>query len=213
MAKPLLPVRIFLENKTFAFSNLASMLNYSATFAVGFLLSLYLQMIMGYNSEMAGWFLLVQSIVMALLSPVMGALSDRYGSAVLASTGMGIIAIGLLVIWEAMNLTSVAIIIGGLIIVGVGFAMFSAPNNNAIMGSVPPAYFGMASSVISTVRLLGQVLSMSIVASILARNTGAAGAAIANVDKAVLLDNIQYSLIVFMAFCVIGIIPSMIRNR
>lgn len=213
VAKPLLPVRIFLENKTFAFSNVASMLNYSATFAVGFLLSLYLQMIMGYNSEMAGWFLLVQSIVMALLSPVMGALSDRYGSAVLASTGMGIIAIGLLVIWEAMNLTSVAIIIGGLIIVGVGFAMFSAPNNNAIMGSVPPAYFGMASSVISTVRLLGQVLSMSIVASILARNTGAAGAAIANVDKAVLLDNIQYSLIVFMAFCVIGIIPSMIRNR
>ena len=68
-----------------------------------------------------------------------------------------------------------------------------APNNNAIMGSVPPAYFGMASSVISTVRLLGQVLSMAIVASILARNTGAAGTAIANVDKAVLLANIQYS--------------------
>ena len=212
-AKPLLPVRIFLENKTFAFSNLASMLNYSATFAIGFLLSLYLQMIMGYDSETAGWFLLVQSIVMAALSPGMGSLSDRYGSAVLASTGMGVIAVGLLVMWTAMNLSSTALIITALIIVGVGFAMFSAPNNNAIMGSVPPAYFGMASSVISTVRLLGQVLSMAIVASILARNTGAAGTAIANVDKAVLLANIQYSLMVFMAFCVVGIIPSMIRNK
>ncbi len=208
--KPLLPVRIFLENKTFSFSSLAAMLNYSATFAVGFLLSLYLQMIMGYDSETAGWFLLVQSIVMALLSPTMGALSDRYGSAVLASSGMGVIAVGLLVVWQSMNMGSMLLIVLGLVVVGIGFSMFSAPNNNAIMSSVPPAYFGMASSVISTVRLLGQVLSMAIVASILSRTTNAATS---SMDPATLLPNIQYALLVFMAFCIIGIIPSMIRNK
>lgn len=210
VAKPLLPVRIFLENKTFSFSSLAAMLNYSATFAVGFLMSLYLQMIMGYDSETAGWFLLVQSIVMAVLSPFMGTLSDRYGSAILASAGMGVIAVGLFVVWQAMNMTSVMVIIGGLIVMGIGFAMFSAPNNNAIMSAVPPAYFGMASSVISTVRLLGQVLSMAIVASILSRIDATSANSL---EPAVLLANIQYALVVFMGFCIVGIVPSMIRNK
>lgn len=210
VAKPLLPVRIFLENKTFSFSSLAAMLNYSASFSVGFLLSLYLQMIMGYASEMTGWVLLVQSVIMALLSPTMGALSDRYGSAMLASTGMGAIAVGLLVVWQAMNMESIWLIVLGLVIIGIGFAMFSAPNNNAIMSSVPPAYFGMASSVINTVRLLGQVLSMAIVASILSRNTEAT---IGSMDPLTLLPNIQYALLVFAVLCIIGIIPSMIRNK
>lgn len=186
------------------------MLNYSATFAIGFLMSLYFQMIMGYNSETAGWFLLVQSIIMALLSPLMGALSDRYGSAMLASTGMAVIAGGLLIIWQAMNMMSMTVVIAGLVVIGVGFAMFSAPNNNAIMGAVPPAYFGMASSVISTVRLLGQVLSMAIVASILSR-TGSTNAS--SLEPTVLLVNIQYALLVFMVFCIIGIVPSVIRNK
>lgn len=210
VTKPLLPVLIFLENKTFSFSSLAAMLNYSATFAIGFLMSLYFQMIMGYNSETAGWFLLVQSIIMALLSPLMGALSDRYGSAMLASTGMAVIAGGLLIIWQAMNMMSMTVVIAGLVVIGVGFAMFSAPNNNAIMGAVPPAYFGMASSVISTVRLLGQVLSMAIVASILSR-TGSTNAS--SLEPTVLLANIQYALLVFMVFCIIGIVPSVIRNK
>lgn len=206
LEKPLLPVRIFLENRTFAFSNLASMLNYSATFAIAFLLSLYLQMIMGFDSEKAGAMLLVQSIIMSVLSPLMGSLSDRYGSAWLASSGMGVIAVGLGVMIYGTHIESVALIITALVVIGIGFAMFSAPNNNAIMGSVPPKYFGLASSVIGTVRLLGQVFSMAVVASILSRpEVGPA--------QAVLLHNIQYALWVFLALCVIGIVPSVIRNK
>lgn len=206
MNRPLLPVRIFLENRTFAFSNLASMLNYSATFAIAFLLSLYLQMIMGFDSEKAGAMLLLQSIIMSALSPVMGSLSDRYGSAWLASSGMAVIAVGLGVMIYGTHIESVALIITALVIIGIGFAMFSAPNNNAIMSSVPPKYFSLASSVIGTVRLLGQVFSMAVVASILSRpEVGPA--------KDVLLHNIQYALWVFLALCVIGIVPSVIRNK
>lgn len=207
--KPLIPVQIFMENKMFAFSNLAAMLNYSATFAIGFLLSLYLQMIMGFNSATAGLILLVQSIIMSVLSPVTGAMSDRYGSAVMASSGMGIIACGLVVILYAIHISALTIIIAGLVVVGFGFAMFSAPNNNAIMSSVPPKYFSFASSVIGTVRLLGQVLSMAIVASILSRTSSAGEVG----SSAALLENIQIAFVVFAVFCAIGIVPSMIRNR
>ena len=207
--KPLIPVKIFTENKMFAFSSLAAMLNYSATFAIGFLLSLYLQMIMGFNSAAAGLILLVQSVIMSILSPVTGALSDRYGSAVMASSGMGIIACGLVVILYAIHISALTFIIAGLVVVGFGFAMFSAPNNNAIMSSVPPKYFSFASSVIGTVRLLGQVLSMAIVASILSRPSAIAAAG----SSAELLENIQIAFVVFAVFCVVGIIPSMIRNR
>lgn len=207
--KPLIPVRIFLENKTFAFSNLAAMLNYSATFAIGFLLSLYLQMIMGFDSATAGLVLLTQSIIMSVLSPVTGALSDRYGSAILASIGMAVIACGLLVILYGTHEESLMIIIVSLIIIGIGFAMFSAPNNNAIMSSVPPKYFSFASSVIGTVRLFGQVFSMAVVASILSRAVDGAVPGSAEL----LLSNIQYAFVVFTVFCVVGVIPSMIRNR
>lgn len=204
--RPLLPVRIFLENRTFAFSNLASMLNYSATFAIAFLLSLYLQMIMGFDSEKSGMMLLIQSVIMSALSPLMGSLSDRYGSVWLTSSGMGVIAVGLGVMIYGTHIESVVFIITALVIIGIGFAMFSAPNNNAIMSSVPAKYFGLASSVIGTVRLLGQVFSMAVVASILSRP--AVGAA-----QEALLHNIQYALWVFLALCVIGIIPSVIRNK
>ncbi len=198
---PLLPVRIFIENRTFSFSNLAAMLNYSATFGIAFLLSLYLQMIVGFDSEKAGMLLLIQSVMMALLSPVMGSLSDRYDSAWLASSGMGVIAVGLGIMLYGTHIESVGFIVGALVVIGLGFAMFSAPNNNAIMGSVPPKYFGLASSVVGTVRLLGQVLSMAIVALILSRHeTGAA--------TAVLLHNIQFAIVVFLVLCVVGMIPS-----
>lgn len=204
---PLLPVRIFLENRTFSFSNLAAMMNYSATFAIAFLLSLYLQMIMGYDSNHAGMILLIQSIIMAVLSPVAGSLSDRYGSKVLASAGMAVIGAGLLVMIYATHVESLTMIIVALVIVGVGFAMFSAPNNNAIMSAVPKQYFGLASSVIGTVRLTGQVLSMAIVASILSRPVAGL------VDStAVLLYNIQHAFMVFAVICFLGIIPSWIRE-
>lgn len=204
---PLLPVRIFLENRTFSFSNLAAMMNYSATFAIAFLLSLYLQMIMGYDSNHAGMILLIQSIIMAVLSPVAGSLSDRYGSKVLASAGMAVIGAGLLVMIYATHVEALTMIIAALVIVGVGFAMFSAPNNNAIMSAVPKQYFGLASSVIGTVRLTGQVLSMAIVASILSRPVAGL------VDStAVLLYNIQHAFMVFAVICFLGIIPSWIRE-
>ncbi|MDD5591281.1 MAG: MFS transporter, partial [Dehalococcoidales bacterium] len=92
---PLLDIGLFRKNKVFAFSNLATLLNYSALFAVGFLLSLYLQYIKGLDPQNAGLILVAMPAVQAALSPLAGRLSDRIEPRILASIGMGINAIGL----------------------------------------------------------------------------------------------------------------------
>ena len=93
-----------------------------------------------------------------------------------------------------------------LVIIGIGFALFTAPNNNAIMGAVTPKYYGAASSVVSTVRLIGQVLSVAIITLILSQS-GASAAS----DW--LAQHIQQAFIVFTILCAIGIVPSAARSK
>ena len=181
---PVLPVRIFADNRVFSCSSLAAMLNYCATFGISFLLSIYLQRITGLNARDTGLVLLLQPVLMALLSPVTGALSDRIN----------------------LSLSSFWLIALALVIIGIGFALFTAPNNNAIMGSVAPKYYGAASSVVSTVRLIGQVLSVAIITLILSQSGAAT-------TSTWLAQHIQQAFIVFTVLCAIGIIPSAARSK
>lgn len=204
----LLPVEIFLANKTFSFSNLAAMLNYAATFAVGFLMSLYFQKVEGMNSQDAGLYMLITTLIMTILSPVTGSLSDRVSPRLLASSGMGLIAISLIAMIYGIEIDSHVIIVTCLGILGVGFALFSAPNNNSVMGSVPKQFVSLASSVINLIRLLGQVFSMAIVAYILSR-----AVPLAETPTHALITNIEIALVVFAVICIIGIIPSYARGK
>lgn len=179
---PVLPVRIFAGNRVFSCSSLAAMLNYCATFGISFLLSIYLQRITGLNAHDTGLVLLIQPVLMALLSPVTGALA---------------VDVSYPFFW---------LIALALVIIGIGFALFTAPNNNAIMGSVTPKYYGAASSVVSTVRLIGQVLSVAIITLILSQS-GASAAS----DW--LAQHIQQAFIVFTILCAIGIVPSAARSK
>lgn len=182
------------------------MLNYCATFGISFLLSIYLQRITGLNARDTGLVLLLQPVLMALLSPVTGALSDRINPAVLTSSGMILITFGLSCLAINASLSSFWLIALALVIIGIGFALFTAPNNNAIMGSVAPKYYGAASSVVSTVRLIGQVLSVAIITLILSQSGAAA-------TSTWLAQHIQQAFIVFTVLCAIGIIPSAARSK
>ena len=84
----ILPVHIFVENREFSLSNLTAMINYSATFAISFLMSIYLQSVLGLSSREAGLVMLIQPIVMAMLSPTAGKLSDRHSPTRIATVGM-----------------------------------------------------------------------------------------------------------------------------
>ncbi len=145
-ANPLLDLWLFRRNRVFAFSNLAALINYSATFAVGFLLSLYLQYIRGYSAETAGLILIAQPVLMALVSPWAGRLSDRVEPRLVASTGMALAVVGLAFLIFLGPDTSIVFLLFVLALLGLGFALFSSPNTNTIMSSVQPQHYGLASS-------------------------------------------------------------------
>ena len=159
---PVLETRLFTHNRLFAFSNLAALINYSATFSIIFLLSLYLQKVKGLSPRDAGSILVAQPIVMALFSPVTGRLSDRIQPRYLATIGMTMCTIGLAAFAFLSETTPIVLIVVLLFWVGTGFALFSSPNMNTIMSSVQKNQLGLASGSASTMRVVGQITSMTI---------------------------------------------------
>lgn len=207
---PCLDVKLFHKNPVFTFSNLTAMLHYSSTFALSFLISLYLQVIMGFSASMAGMIILLQPVVMASLSPKAGALSDKIQPGLVASVGMTITASGL---WGMSFLAEeTPIWVAGLLLmwIGLGFALFSSPNNNAIMGAVEKRYYGTASSLLATMRLMGQSTSMAVVTMIISL---CQVHSLTGDDNVQLLGAIQIAFRVFGCISIAAIFMSLVRNR
>ena len=207
---PVLNVKLF-QNATFAFSNLAALINYSATFAVVFLLSLYLQYIKGLDPQSAGLILVAQPIVMAFFAPIAGRLSDRIQPQKLASLGMTLSTVGLLIFAFITAETAIASIIGGLVVLGLGFGLFSSPNTSAIMGSVEKRFYGVASAMVSTMRLLGQMLSMGLALMAFALFIGSVR--ITPAQYPALLKSIQTVFMFCTALCFAGIFASAAQGK
>jgi EmrB/QacA subfamily drug resistance transporter len=161
-SSPVLDMSVFRHNTAFTCSNLAAMINYAATYAVAFLLSLYLQYIKMLGPETAGLILIAQPVVQVIFSPSAGRLSDRIEPRMIASIGMALTAAGLLTLSLLAPETPVWSIVALLLILGLGYALFSSPNTNAIMSSVDRRHYGVASSMVATMRALGQLMSMAI---------------------------------------------------
>ncbi len=208
---PLLNLRLFRQNMIFRYSNLAALINYCATFAVAFLLSFYLQYAKGFSPKEAGFILVVQPIIMALFSPPAGRLSDRIDPGKVASIGMAISTFGLFILSFISKDTSVLFIIGVLIMLGTGFALFSSPNSNAIMSSVQKRDLGIASGTLGTMRLVGQMLSMGIVMMLFALFIGQAKIGPENVAS--LLKSVKISFSIFAFLCFLGIFASLARQK
>lgn len=159
---PLIDLSLFTANRVFLLSSLATLVNYAGTFAVGFLLSLYLQVVKGFSPMHAGFILIVQPVVQSLLSPLAGVLSDRFNAAKLASLGMAFCALGLWGMCRVGVETGLWEIGSILALLGVGFALFASPNMSVVMGSVEPKDYSIASSLVATMRTFGMTLSMGI---------------------------------------------------
>ncbi len=159
---PLFDVRLFAGNRVFLFSNLAALVNYSATAGVGFLLSLYLQRVKGLQPRETGLVLVVQPVLMALLSVPAGRLSERIEPRRLASTGMALTSVGLLVLAFVGVSTPMWVLVAALALLGIAFALFSSPNTNAVMSSVDKRQLGIASATLGTMRGVGQMLSLGL---------------------------------------------------
>lgn len=159
---PVLNISLFRNNIAFSFSNLAALINYSATFSVAFLLSLYLQYTKALSPSYAGLILLAQPVMMAGMSPVAGRLSDKIEPRIVASIGMALSTVGLILMSFLGQNTGLELVIVSQVVLGVGFAFFSSPNTNAVMSSVGKNFLGVAGGTLGTMRSLGQTLSLAI---------------------------------------------------
>jgi len=208
---PVLNVKLLRSNRVFAFSNLAAMLNYAATFGVTFFLSLYLQYVKGLNPREAGTILIIQPIVQAAFSPLCGRLADRFSAATVATIGMGLCAAGLAIAASITATTSIMLIMVMLATLGLGFALFSSPNISVIMGSVPPRYLGVASGLNSTMRTLGMMGSMTIITIIF--SIFMEDHAVTPQTQPQFLTSMHTALVTFSVLCIVGIFFSIARIK
>jgi MFS family permease len=173
-------------------------------------MSLYLQYIKGMSPEGAGLVLVSQPVMMMLFSPLAGRLSDRVEPRILASLGMGITCLGLFALIFLKEGTPLALILAPLVVIGLGFAFFSSPNTNAIMSSVGRGAQGIASGMISTMRLTGQAGSMGIVLVLFAWYMG--GSVITPEVFPEFMKSMKTGFIVYTLLCLLGTFASLARG-
>jgi MFS family permease len=148
--------------------------------------------------------------VQAIFSPLAGRLSDRIEPRLIASTGMLLTTVGLVLFIFLNEETSLKLIIGNLILIGFGFTLFVSPNTNAIMSSAPKTAYGVASAVVSTSRQVGLVFSMGIAMLTFALYIGRVE--ITPEYYPLFQQSMKTSFIIFAALCSGGIFASLARG-
>jgi EmrB/QacA subfamily drug resistance transporter len=211
-ANPVLKVSIFRKNRVFLFSNLAALINYSALGAVPFMLSLYLQKIYGLDALTTGLIMIVQTILMAVLSPMTGKLSDRIEPRIVSSSGMAVCAIGLVLFALISPGTPLWLVVAGLIFLGTGVAFFVSPNTNAIMSSVEKKDYAVASSMVGTMRMIGAILGLGFTNLIFTYYMGHTELP-ATGPYDLLMKSIQVAFAVMAGLCLIGLGLSLARGN
>jgi EmrB/QacA subfamily drug resistance transporter len=211
VTNPVFDVRLILQNRVFAFSGMAALINYSATSATGFFISLYLQYLKGLDARTAGLIMISQPIAMTLLSPIAGKLSDKKNPGVIASAGMGLTAAGLILLCFINAKTPNYLIVLLLILMGIGFGLFSSPNSNAIMSSVEKHHLGVASGIVGTMRMIGQMMSMGIAMMLISFFIGKQTINPATYPG--FISGMRTGFIIFFILSVLGIFASLARNE
>jgi EmrB/QacA subfamily drug resistance transporter len=200
---PIFEIALFTRNRIFAFSNIAALINYSATFSLVFLMSLFLQKIKGLTPQQAGTILVAQPLMMTILSPYAGKLSDRIEPWKMVTAGMLISATGLFLLTWIGSGTSIYQIVAILIFMGIGFGIFSSPNMNTIMSSVERKQLGIASGTAATMRVIGQMFSMMIVTFVFSLNFP--GIPIKDVNNEIFISSISMLFAISGFICLAGI--------
>jgi EmrB/QacA subfamily drug resistance transporter len=208
---PLLDIRLFTHNRLFTYSSLSALINYTATFAIVFFLSLYLQKIQGLSPRDAGAVIVAQPLMMALFSPVVGRLSDKIQPRYFATLGMAMCSSGLAMLAFLSPGTSIGWIVAILIWVGIGFALFSSPNMNTIMSSVKRPQYGQASGIAASMRVFGQIISMSIITFLFSINFGSSSVEAA--PDPVFMHVMQWGFLIFALIGLPGIYFSFNRGN
>ncbi len=208
---PILDMKLFRTSRMFAFSNLATWMIYCANTGVSFLISLYLQYIKGFSPQTAGMILIAQPIIQASFSPVAGRLSDKIEPRRVASLGIALMVVGLSLFTRLNDTTHLASLVINLLFLGMGFALFTSPNTNAVMSSVEKKVYGVASGTIGTMRLIGQMFSMGIATLLFALYIGRVQ--ITPESYPLFLNSIHAAFIIYAIICFGGLFVSLARGN
>lgn len=207
---PLIELGLFRHNRLFAFSNLAAVISYVSVWGVTFLMSLYLQFVKGLSAQTAGFVLITGVALQAGFSPVAGRLADRIEARWLASFGMGLCFLGLVLLSFLQADSSYGFIIVALCFLGTGYAFFSGPNQASIMGSVERRQVTAAGASLGTMRVIGQAMSIAIATLVLAVVVGRQD--IRPADYPALLTAARISFAIMTALCLLGTAVSLVRG-
>jgi EmrB/QacA subfamily drug resistance transporter len=172
-AHPIIDVRLF-RNRVFVSAVTSLLCSMLALFAIGFLLPFYAEELRGFSPERTGLLLTPFPVAMAIIAPMAGALSDRFGSRWLAPLALAITAAALLLLTQLDATSPTSAMVWRLALAGVGLGLFQAPNTNALMSAAPESQQGMASGVFATTRITGQALSVAVAGAVFASLGGAA---------------------------------------
>ncbi|MDI9435485.1 MAG: MFS transporter [Euryarchaeota archaeon] len=207
---PVLDVKIF-HNWSFTLYNLAAFISFCSAAPIVFLLSLYLQYVKGLDPQWAGIIIAVQPVIMTIFSPLAGKLSDLAEPRKVAAFGMILNTIGCILFTFLVEETSLIIIIIGLCLLGLGFANFSSPNTNALMGTVESRLYGVASTTLSTMRVLGQMSGMGIVLMVMVLFMGSSIISKQNYPE--FLNSTRISFVIFTILSFLGALASMAGGK
>ncbi|MFO7773975.1 MAG: MFS transporter [Dehalococcoidia bacterium] len=208
---PILDMNLFRNSRAFTFSSVAMLLGFVPFWAVTLLINLYLQYVKGLNPESAGLVLVAMPVMSAVLSPLAGKFSDRIEPRIIASTGMALITLGLVMFVFLTEGTSLQSVIVSLILVGSGFALFDSPNTNAVMSSAPKTAYGVASATAATMRQIGMVLGMGIVMLMFALYIGRVE--ITPEYYARFQESMRTSFVILAVLCSGGVLVSLARGK
>ncbi len=164
---PVFNMNLF-KNKKFTSSNVAALCSYLAIMVVTTILNYHFQYVRGWNAQMSGMILIITPIIMAIMAPNAGKLSDRIHPQKLAAIGIGIAAVALAILTFLTGDTPIYIVILAMVLQGIGMGLFSSPNMNAIMSSVPPKDAPTASASQATMRTIGQTMSLGLLTLVFA---------------------------------------------
>lgn len=163
---PLLQLSIF-QNKLFSLSIFCGFLSFLAMFCSNIMLPFYLQDAMGFSPAKAGLILMTYPLILSVVAPVSGYLSDKIGSEVLTFIGLFVLSIGLFLmstLSENASLTTMILFIG---VMSLGGGLFQSPNNSLIMSTVPRDKLGVAGGINALVRNLGMVCGIVLATNVL----------------------------------------------
>lgn len=209
--RPMLHVRLFAQSRAYGFSNLATMLNFAAVFAVSYTMAIYLQNVKGLDAAVAGLILIAQPLAQVVLAPVSGRLSDRFAPAAIATVGVALCTCSLGMLLTLNADTPLWFIVTALVVLGIGLGAFSAPNNNAILSCVDRSHYSEANATVSTMRGIGQTASLAFASLMLSSSLGST--IFSESDPQVLTAAIAQIMFVCFVLSVLTIAASLVRNK